>query len=182
MSGLEGFDLGDPARTWEADRLEDDRIFGNDRSVDDPENAWLNQPERREGRSPILRTLPLLPDGALVLDATTLEAVALGLSLAFDGLGGRARGLLLDGGSMITGGSLIPTLELFRDWLAVKLLSLSSSLFFPNSLLPFLPMIRDMRAGDSLEDVTPPSPLDDLGRSRHSGRKNFDIFGVGGGP
>lgn len=83
---------------------------------------------------------------------------------------------------MITGGSPIPALELLRDLLATKPLSPSSSLVFPNSLLPFLPTIRDMRAGDSLEDVTPPSPDDDRGRSRHSGRKNFDNFGVGGGP
>lgn len=160
--------------------MDDDRILGRDKSVDEPENAWLNQPERRADMSPTLRMLPLLPEGALVLDETAFGyEEPFELSLEFEGRGGRGRGLLFEGGSMITGGSLIPTLEAFDDLLAVELLSTSSSLFFPNSLLPFLPMIRDMRAGDSLEDVAAPSPVDDRGRSRHSGRKNFDIFAVG---
>jgi hypothetical protein len=72
MSGCVGFVFGEPARTWEVERLDEDRIFGSDKSVDEPEIA-LNQPERREGKSPILRMLPPFPEGALVLDATMFE-------------------------------------------------------------------------------------------------------------
>ena len=52
--------------------MDDDRIFGSDKSVDEPEKAWLNQPERRADMSPTLRRLPLVPEGALVLDETAL--------------------------------------------------------------------------------------------------------------
>lgn len=176
MSGCAFLDLGEPASSWAGETLDCERIFGRERSVEDPEKAWLNQPESREGKSPKLRTLALLEPGALVLDAV-MEVGTAPLSLALDGRGGLARGLLLDGGSMITGASVIAApgdreLEL----LAADVSSESSDLFLEKSLLPFLPTILELRVGVSLPGSTPPP--DERGLSLHSGLRNLDNFGV----
>ena len=176
MSGWAVLDFGEPASSWAGERVVWERIFGRERSVEDPVKVWLNQPDSREGKSPKLRTLALLEPGALLLDVV-MEVGTVPLSPAFDGRGGRGRGLLFDGGSMITGASVIAAPgDRELEVLAADVFSESSSLFLENSLLAFLPTILEVRVGVSLVESTPPP--DERGLSLHSGFRNFDSFGV----
>lgn len=54
-------------------KLEFERIFGSDKSVDDPLNVCENHPESRDGKSPIGRLRTLAED-----DEVGLKLVAVG--------------------------------------------------------------------------------------------------------
>lgn len=163
ISGWGVLFLGEPARTWDADRLDWDSKLGNDRSVADPENVWLNQPERRDGKSPKWRTL--LGAELADVEATLFEKLS-----PLEERGGRKRGLLLDGGSMITGES------------ATSSGSPRSSFALLNNLLPFFVNVRG-----ALGCVSPAGAcvllfsatvVFERTWSRRSVLKNLDSFGV----
>lgn len=81
--------LGEPARTWEAERFDWERRFGSDRSVDEPEKVCESHPESLEGNS----ENPLVDE----FDDDKMSTAAAVFV--------RERGRAFEGGSMMTGGS-----------------------------------------------------------------------------